>query len=150
MEVYFYKTTDDNAVVSKTLTDELHADVTIRDASDVLAPEISIDVNAGDSFAGMDFTQYNYVYIPRNKRYYFITGAVVKPHGIVSFNTRVDVLNTYDAQIRTLKGTVDRQENVYNGYLNDNSYDAMCYTQIVTKSFPAGMTSDKFILMTIG
>lgn len=142
MDVKLYKITDDSRVVSKTLGDATVVKCVARDTIDVLRPVLTISAS--------HVADYNYMYIERYGRYYFIKKVETFPNGKWTISGEVDVLMTYADQIKTLTGTVDRQEFLRNGYLADSMYKAKSYKAIVTKAFPNGLTNDSFILMTVG
>ena len=92
----------------------------------------------------------NYLYYDKNKRYYYINEISRIDGGEVIIKCSVDVLMSFKTDILNCKATIDRNENERNGYLNDSSYKAYSYSQIVAKKFPNGMYDDSIILMTIG
>lgn len=92
----------------------------------------------------------NYLYYDKNKRYYYINEISRIDGGEVIIKCSVDVLMSFKTDILNCKATIDRNENERNGYLNDSSYKAYAYSQIVAKKFPNGMNDDSIILMTIG
>lgn len=95
-----------------------------------------------------DFTKINYIYVDSFKRYYFSKVSV--ENGFIILDCLVDVLMSYADSIKNLTATIDRNEFLKNGYLQDNSYKVMAYEEIVCKSFPNGLTNDSLILMTVG
>ena len=143
VSITLYKTDDDRHVVDKTVTDALDVSGEARGEFAVTGGEILVGSSA-------NISNYNYCQISDFSRYYYIERITAVRTDLWSLALRVDVLKTYSAGIKALTGTVDRQENKYNGYLGDSNYNAMCYSQIVAKTFPNGMTSDNLILMTVG
>ena len=140
--IKLYKISDDDNVVNKTLHNEKSYTCTIKNEAEILGPEIKIqsDDNLSD---------YNYAYIERYGRYYFAKPSTV-PNGLWKMKCRVDVLMSHRTELLKLKGTLQRSETVFNGYLNDPEYKALAYRKVVTKQFPHAMTSDCFYLMTVG
>ena len=70
MNINFYRTTDENNVVYKTLTNELaFQNCVLKEKSSVITPNIFVNTNT-------DICVYNYCYIPEFKRYYYITDIV--------------------------------------------------------------------------
>ena len=65
-------------------------------------------------------------------------------------NNQSSALMSNKSEILSLNATVDRNEFLKNGYLQDDMYKTMAYEEIVCKSFPSGLTSDSIILMTVG
>lgn len=143
MIIRLYQTSDDNSVISKNLTNELTLEnVVIKHNIDILNPSFFVTTNE-------NLSNYNYCFIERYGRYYYLS-VESENNNVWRLNGKVDVLKTYESSIRNLYGTITRNENLYNGYLNDGEFIATNYRQIVTKKFPNAMENDTFILMTVG
>ena len=140
--VKLYQVTDDERVVHKTLRSEKSYTCTMKNETEILAPEINIQTTD-------NLSDYNYAYIERYGRYYYIKPSTT-PNGFWRMTGRVDVLMSHRTELLKLSGTLKRSERIYNGYLNDPEYKALAYRKIVTKQFPFAMTGDCFILMTVG
>lgn len=95
-----------------------------------------------------DFTKINYIYVDSFKRYYF--AKVTVENGFIILDCSVDVLMSYKTDILKIEATIDRNEFLRNGYIQDDSYKVLAYEEIVCKSFPNGLTNDSLILMTVG
>ena len=144
MDIKLYHCSSDPRVVTKNISDMVsYNSATARDAFDVMGGSIIIATSS-------DLSDYNYAYITDVGRYYYITDITVLRDGVWQLTLAVDVLMTYNAAIRALHGTVDRQTNVNNGYISDPEYKALTFSAIVTKAFPNEMTDDSIILMTVG
>lgn len=142
--VKLYTVTDDAKVVSKHLgTAAEFNSVTVKETTDVTAPVLRIASSS-------NLSGYNYCYIERYGRYYFINRIDTTPDGMWVIHCRCDVLMSYKSQIKALTGTLERSETVFNGYLNDSEYKALAYRKIVTKQFPYALDDDCIILMTVG
>lgn len=142
MDVKLYSITDDDRVVNKTLGTAKEYSCTFRDTEEILNPVIRITTED-------NLSDYNYAYIERYGRYYFIKPAV-GPNNLWTLTAHVDVLMSHRTELLQLTGTLKRSETTFNGYLNDPEYKALAYRKIVTKQFPNAMTNDCFILMTVG
>ncbi len=142
--VKLYNIDDDNEKVNKSLgTATEFTNCTMLETVDVTKPTVRITTST-------NLSHFNYMYIERYGRYYYIERVETTPTGLWVLYTRCDVLMSYKSQILALRGTVTRSESLYNGYLNDSQYKALAYRKIVTKSFPSGVDNDCFILMTVG
>ena len=143
MVIELYKTTDDNNVVKKNLTNKLSFDnVTFHNEKGVSSGTLTLQTTT-------DLSQYNYMYIPKFKRYYYIS-VTLGTTNLYNVGYRVDVLKSFYDEYKNIKCTVKRNENRANGYLIDENYKALSYKKIVTKTFPHGLTDDSIILLTVG
>ena len=143
MVIKLYKNASDPKALTKILNDELKLTGVARDPVNVVNPVIEVEAD-NTTLAG-----YNYAYIEDYHRYYFL-----EPQGdSYNLNTivlRSDVLMTAAAWLRARQATITRNEKLYNSYLTDPSFNAYAYKNIVTRSFPSGITQDNIILMTVG
>lgn len=144
MELTLYRTTADKRVVNKTLTNStVFNNVTCHDMKNYLTPTFRLSTDA-------DIKVFNYVYCPHFGRYYFIENVEYSTTGLYILSCRVDVLKTYETQIKNLTATVKRNENLANAYLLDNNYKSVAYSEIVTKEFPFAINNDSLVLLTVG
>ena len=143
-EVNLYTVLDDANTLSKSLgTAKTYSSVIVKEPTDVTAPTIRIQTS--DNLSGI-----NYCYIAHYGRYYFVDKIIATPNNYWQLICRCDVLMSYKNQIKALTGTVERSENTFNAYLNDEKYKSLAYRKIVTKQFPEALDDDCFILMTVG
>ena len=143
MVIKLFINNSDNKTVNKVLSGELSFDGTARDPLDVVNPVIEIQ---GDIMA---YQAYNYAFIPNYNRYYFVEFQG-DSYGMNTMKLRCDVLMTAAVYLRQRQATITRNERMYNAYLNDPDFSSYAYTNIVTKSFPQGISDDSIILMTVG
>lgn len=143
MTIKLYINSSDPKSVNKSLTGLLTINGIARDPADVLNPVIEYE-HSGLSLAG-----YNYAYIEDYARWYFME---VKPesYNLATLNMHVDVLKTSAAWLKARNATITRNERLYNAYLTDPNFSAYAYKNIVTKTFPSGISNDSIILMTVG
>lgn len=101
MHITLYKVSDAKNVLDKTLdnTTALKLVGTLRDKSDVVSPYILIQSNPMD---------YNYAYIQEFNRYYFIEDIVSVRKNAWILNLSVDVLMSYNTEIKLMHGIVSR------------------------------------------
>ena len=143
MTIKLYITPSDPKSVNKELTNEKVISGVARDPLDILNPVIEVED------ASLSIAAYNYMYIEDYSRYYFIE---TRPdsYNYETITGRHDVLMNSKSYLLPLKATLRRAQRYYNGYLIDDEYNAYAYKNIVTKSFPTGITGDSIILMTVG
>ena len=143
MVIKLYKTVSDPLAVDKVLTDEIAlSNAVSREPVNVVNPTIIYE-GSNDTISG-----YNYAYIQDYNRYYFMT-IQNDSYNMNTLQLRCDVLKTAAEYLRARNGTITRNERLYNSYLTDPEFKAYAYTNIVTKTFPTGITGDCIILMTV-
>ena len=146
MTITFYNNESDAIVVSKKITQISSINnAKIINETDIVNPSIIVSRKFYDSL----ILKANYLYIDKLERYYYINNISFAESMIV-IDCTVDVLMSYKKQIRNLTCTVTRNENLKNGYLNDDNYNIQAYKQVVCKMFPYGINNDSIILMTAG
>lgn len=146
MTITFYNNESDAIVVSKKITSISSINnAKIINETDIVNPSIIVSRNFYDSI----ILKANYLYIDKLERYYYINNISFAESMIV-IDCTIDVLMTYKSQIRNITCTVTRNENLKNGYLNDDNYNIQAYKQVVCKMFPNGINNDSIILMTAG
>ena len=146
MTITFYNNESDAIVVSKKITQiSSISNAKIINETDIVNPSIIVSRKFYDSL----ILKANYLYIDKLERYYYINNISFAESMIV-IDCTVDVLMSYKNQIRNLTCTVTRNENLKNGYLNDDNYNIQAYKQVVCKMFPNGINNDSIILMTAG
>lgn len=146
MTITFYNNESDSILVDKKITSiSSLSNAKIINETDIVNPSIIVSRNFYDSI----ILKANYLYIDNLKRYYFINNISFAESMIV-IDCTVDVLMSFKNEIRNLNCTVSRNENLKNGYLNDENYNIQAYKQVVCKMFPNGINNDSIILMTAG
>ena len=145
MNVVTYTISDDNNKVNKSLgAGTTYEGVVMKEPTDVTAPTIRITSTS-------NLSNVNYCYIERYGRYYFVDRIIAVNNGLWELVCRCDVLMSYRLQILKLKGTVNRGERIYNGYLNDPEYKSYSYTETIVRKFPDSFEgTDALILLTVG
>lgn len=118
MLVNFYKNLSDENVVNKVLNDELQVNVVMHNDADFIKPELEVNAQIAD---------YNYFYIPIFHRYYFIDDIGYKRNNLLVVTGKIDVLQTYRADILNSHGLIT--ENV-----NANKYSGQGFESEVRKT----------------
>lgn len=101
---------------------------------------------------------YNYVYIPRVKRYYYVDSVELISADISRLHLKEDVLMSHKDLIRAQTAYIERQENVYDDDLIDEmvkySYDKSVLSFAVTLSNDIFTNTDNddldFVVETVG
>lgn len=142
MNIYLYKTADENNRLNKTLSGEIALTGALREECDILSPSIKIESTA-------NLSGYNYCYIPDFGRYYFAEFTIIRT-GLWTVSCSVDVLMSYEAQIKALPAIAGRNTSRANYYLSDNMQKVYANARVQTKLFPSGFSGASYILTTAG
>ena len=139
------KNKSDLNVLTKNIEDVLSIEGELRAETSIIKPIIRIETSNNDIF------NCNYMTIESfGGRKYFIDDITSVRNGIIQISAHVDVLSTYDAQIRKCTGIISKQTFNYNLYLDDSSLKAYNNPKIVTKSFPNGFSGESYLLLVAG
>lgn len=141
--ITLYVNSSDNNVVNKSLsTVTTINNIAWKQDTSVLNPIVILETN-------QNINNCNYAYIPQFARYYYITDIALLKAGRYSITLKVDVLKTYDSQIRALKGVVRRNESLFNKYLADDTQKVLQYTEKSTLQFNNPFNKDGQFLLTV-
>lgn len=99
MQIVFYKCSSEKNCLNKVLESEITLDGAIRGESNVISPQIMVQMNP---------IEYDYVYIPEWRRYYFITDIVCYRANAFVVKLNIDVLMSYKTEILQMTGVVSR------------------------------------------
>lgn len=144
MKITLYNTKSEKEQLNKELTELVVVDdAKITTSFDMLKATVILKRNIIN-----DITRINYLYIDSFKRFYFCDVKI--ENGFIILSCDVDALMSYKNDILKIVATIDRNEFLRNGYIQDDSYKVLAYEEVVCKSFPSGLTNDSLILMTVG
>lgn len=114
--IILYKTTIERNVVNKSSylinANPLTIEGSFNDEVDILNPSIVIHLTS--------YPDYNYCYIPQLNRYYFITDIKCFRNDLYILQLHIDVLFTYNTDIRKQSGLILRNENLGDTTLIDD------------------------------
>lgn len=145
MELVLYKTKSANNKLNKSLTDKKKIEGTLRQESSIKNPIITI--NSADN--NLNLADYNYAYIKKFNRYYFIKDYdSVRTH-LLRLYLRRDVLYTYREEIRNCEAIVVHQDDdkntkatiktkYTNKMMNDGTYPVAVNRQTKIINFENG------------
>lgn len=137
--------TDDKPTkLSKTATWVLELTGELKEGCSLMSPVIKISSDAA-AIAGC-----NYMYISDFGRYYYIDDISAIAGNMAQVAGRVDVLTTYDSQIRDCWGIVKRNETNFNLYMNDDIFKVYQNDLIGYKKFSTGFSSFANVLVVAG
>ena len=143
MTITLYKTSSQKNKITKSLSSALQLDVKLKGECSIERPRLML--------TGLtDFT-YNYLYIPTYKRYYYINDYNFITNDLVMIDCEVDVLMSFKDSILANKGTIERNESVYNSMFIDSSIPTTIDDNIRTLKFPENpFESNCFIINYVG
>lgn len=148
MTIKTYRFLGDSRKVDKTLTlVETYSNAEIVGDMIIQSPTISLQL---DSFT--DVINFNYIYIPELRRYYYVKNSTIREDGFVQLQCSVDVLKSFKTDILTSTQYVERQENKCSYQVPDNGYSIKSNRNLTIKNFgnPIIVPNDYFILTTFG
>lgn len=131
--------------ITKSLTTLETLTGSLRNQSSIIDPVIEVT-----GIASTTVTSCNYAYIPEFERYYFVKNIISIRANVWVIQCHVDVLGTYATQIKAQTAVIRRQENSWNLYLDDGIFKTYQNPKIITKAFPAGFTTQNFVLAVAG
>ena len=111
MNITLYTTADDVRTVNKALNTVKSVTATPTEPMNILTPTLIINYDNNVLSA-------NYVYIPALNRYYYIDNMDLLKGNRLLLTCRVDVLKTYEVDIKASKGLITKQR-AYNPYYGD-------------------------------
>lgn len=124
MVVNTYTCSDDNNVLVKNLTEVSTLDnVKLKDATELIKPELVLMSD--------DYPTFNYVYLPKFNRYYYVTNITVNPNKIYRIALDVDVLMSFKDDILKSKGYVSVTTDA-NPMYNGTQYGSLVNKQVNT------------------
>lgn len=142
MTISLLSTTDSPNVVSKATTSVAVVTGTLRAPSSVTDPVIQIERASPVGF--------NYFYVLEFNRYYFLKNVTVGTNGLITIRGHVDVLKSFDSQIRRSTGIAVRQEFTWNLYIDDGTYKAQQNPSFKIKKWPYEFNSFSYIFTIAG
>ena len=149
MELNLFSCTAENERVDKTnyISNRFVMNGSLRDESSVIDPVIMIEKNNPTLY------DYNYMYIPEFKRWYYINDIISVRNGLWEIHAHVDVLYTWGADIKRMNGVADKLEDILNAnvYFDDGSFIMDSRNDIEVKEFPNGLNENgSYILICAG
>ena len=145
--IKLYVNKSSNNTVTKALSNETELNIVLKDDTIIENPVIIIRKTESIVTVLHDF---NYCYIPKFDRYYYIESRESLNATTWKLNCRVDVLMSFSAEIKKLKAIIERSSKWFNTYIPDDSYSIENDTRVQTVSFPNGFTTDTMLLVVAG
>lgn len=143
MNIVLYTNSSVPNMVTKQLTQVHSVTGTLRAGTSMLAPTFVL--------TGARATlSYNYFKVTDWDRYYFLGPVEYTLEGVITISGVLDPLMSFADDIRSARAIVERQEFVYNMYLNDGNYLMRqdCKHKVV--AFPNSFNDFSYILALAG
>ena len=115
MKIDLYKNTTEENAIEKIIVDKKTIEGTLKTTIDIT--NFSVIFNFFE-----DWNNYNYVYIEKLKRYYFVESKRIVNNSLVEYDLIEDVLMSFKDLIREQNILLTESETAFNG--SKNSYTA--------------------------
>lgn len=148
MNVKIYRNKSANNVVSKNIT-ELYLLESVRYNGDNSTVQNPIFIFGGVDDIGV-VSEWNYMYVPKFKRYYYITDIKLLHGNQVELTCKVDVLMSYKKDIKNSSQLIARQQNVKNLYITDSQLPIHSDRSVIYNNFGSVISGETNILITAG
>lgn len=112
MKVDLYKNTTEENAIEKIIVDKKTIEGTLKTTIDIT--DFSVIFNFFE-----DWNNYNYVYIEKLKRYYFIESKRIVNNSLVEYDLIEDVLMSFKDLIRHQNILLTESEKAFNGSKNN-------------------------------
>ena len=112
MKIDLFKNTTEENAIEKIITDKKTIEGTLKTTIDIT--DFSVIFNFFD-----DWNNYNYVYIEKLKRYYFVESKRILNNSLVEYDLIEDVLMSFKDLIRQQNILVTESEIAFNGSKNN-------------------------------
>ena len=146
MEIKLYKNLSENNVIGKTLTQIKSVEANLKNDVSIINPTLILNYTA-------NILDSNYCFIPKFNRYYFIDEIVPITGDRCIVKCRVDVLESFKEDIKSLTVILDKTQSIYksNKYLDDGSFVVENKDFNTIYNFPNGFNEEgTFILICAG
>jgi len=146
MEIKLYKNLSENNVIGKSLAQIKSVEANLKNDVSVINPTFIL-------YYTDNILQSNYCFIPKFNRYYFIDEIVPITGDRCIVKCRVDVLESFKEDIKSLTVILDKSQSIYksNKYLDDGSFIVENKDFNTIYNFPNGFNEEgTFILICAG
>ena len=143
-DITFYNNNSDRRCINKNLTNAMTISGSIK--SQYTSSGISIDIDT--AVAGIKPFQFNYMYF--DNKFYYIDSVDFISQNIIRMNCSVDLLETYKTQILNQTVVLERSQNVFSRYIDDDKLVVNSYKRVQTKIFPVSFQpAQNYILINL-
>lgn len=144
MEVILYKNSSENNVIGKSLVQIKSVECNLKNDVSVVNPTLVLSYT--DSILDS-----NYCFIPKFNRYYFIDEIIPITGDRSIIKCRVDVLESFKNDIKSLTAIINKQETIADKFIDDGSWIVENKDFLQSYNFSNGFNDNgEFILITAG
>ena len=144
MEVILYKNSSENNVIGKSLVQIKSVECNLKNDVSVVNPTFVLSYT--DSLLDS-----NYCFIPKFNRYYFIDEIIPITGDRSIIKCRVDVLESFKDDIKSLTAIINKQETIADKFIDDGSWIVENKDFLQSYNFSNGFNDNgEFILITAG
>ena len=144
MEVILYKNSSENNVIGKSLVQIKSVECNLKNDVSVVNPTLVLSYT--DSILDS-----NYCFIPKFNRYYFIDEIIPITGDRNIIKCRVDVLESFKDDIKSLTAIINKQETIADKFIDDGSWIVENKDFLQSYNFSNGFNDNgEFILITAG
>ena len=144
MKLTLYTNNDNDRVVTKNITQLAELTGTLRKNTSMINPVIEVE-SINNSIAAVC----NYAKIDEFGRYYFVNDIVFTGK-LFEIHMHVDVISSFQTQLKALDAVVGRNEAIYNLYLQDGYFKTYQNPHVEIKQFSGGFTDLSYVLSVAG
>ena len=116
MVITLYKYDGKRNTINKTLQNGVNVDGSIKDATNVITPQIRLRANQNLQ----NVSAFNYVHIAALNRYYFVENCEIQSGDVFVLSLQVDTLKSYENAILASTATITERENA-NKFISNRS-----------------------------
>lgn len=142
MKITLYNTTSPYNCINKTLTNSTDFEVKLKDSTSISKPTLLLNTS-------LDLSVYNYCYIPKFKRYYFLTDIIIQRQNLFIINLDIDVLESYKNDILNSTAYISQTVNS-NPYYNRDYETEIRKKCTIYKSSITNELNNNIIMVTVG
>ena len=143
MDIIIQTNNSDDRAVRKELTTLLTLEGSLREQSSIIDPVITIEADISV------LTGCNYITIPAWGRSYFVQNITSVRTGLVQLSAHVDVLVSFATPLLQCVAVLNRQENIYDLYMDDGQWYISALKKRKIINFPNAFTNSGEIILTM-
>lgn len=131
------------SVANKNLTKVSDVTVSFKGDANVSSPSLTLQAE------GIDVSKVNYMWIEDFNRYYNVEITVSQQH--IYAECQCDLLSSFLTYLLQKDAIIERQQNNYNLYLQDQDFRTYQFDNVAFKNFPATPFTKnlEYILLTL-